>query len=160
MVPNEEGLNYLSLEKVSALLRGIRYKHHSDLYFLNQLLSFATKNKRQSHRTVFEKKICNVLMTSEYTMILEFNQYQKPYKELFVAFVDLECLIEKINGCKNNSETSFTTIIGKHIPSDFSMSTVLSFQNMENAHDVYRGKDCRKKLFESLRKHVVKIINF
>ena len=99
-------------------------------------------------------------MTSEYTMILEFNQYQKPYKELFVAFVDLECLIEKINGCKNNSETTFTTIIGKHTPSDFSMSTVLSFQNMENAHDVYRGKDCRKKLFESLRKHVVKIINF
>ena len=45
-------------------------------------------------------------MTSEDTMIIEFNQYQKPYKELFVAFVDLECLMEKINGCKNNPETS------------------------------------------------------
>ena len=99
-------------------------------------------------------------MTSENTMILEFNQYQKPFKELFVAFVDLECLMEKINGCKNNPETSFPAIIGKHIPSGFSMSTILSFQNIENTHDVYRGKDCKKNLFESLRKHVVKTINF
>ena len=26
------------------------------------------------------------------------------------------------------------------------MSTILSFKSLENKHDVYRGKDCRKKL--------------
>ena len=56
MAPNREGWNYLAVEKVSALLRGIRSKHHGNLYFLNHLLSFAAKSKHQSRKTVFEKR--------------------------------------------------------------------------------------------------------
>ena len=40
------------------------------------------------------------------------------------------------------------------------MSTTSSFKSIENKHNVYRGKDCIKKFYESLRKHVMKIINF
>ena len=42
----------------------------------------------------------------------------------------------------------------------FSMSTILSFKNIENKHDVYRGKGCMKNFFESLREHAKKKINF
>ena len=59
-------------------------------------------------------------------------------------------LIEKINGYKNNPENSFTTKVGEHILSDFSMPTVSLFKSSENKHDVCRGKDCIKKEFESL----------
>ena len=41
-------------------------------------------------------------MPSEGTKIFEFNQYQKSDKSQFIIYVDLECLIEKIDGCKNN----------------------------------------------------------
>ena len=47
-------------------------------------------------------------MPSEDTKILESNQYQKSDKEPFVIYADLECLIEKIDGCKKNPENSFT----------------------------------------------------
>ena len=40
------------------------------------------------------------------------------------------------------------------------MSTISSFKGIENKHDVYRGKDCMKKFFESLREHAINIINF
>ena len=40
------------------------------------------------------------------------------------------------------------------------MSTISSFKDIENRHDVYRGKDCIKKFYESLREHAMKIINF
>ena len=43
-------------------------------------------------------------MPSKDTKILEFNQYQKSDKAPFIIYADLECLIEKIDGCKNNSE--------------------------------------------------------
>ena len=33
----------------------------------------------------------------------------------------------------------FTTKVGKHIPSGFSVSTISSFKKIENKHDVYRG---------------------
>ena len=40
------------------------------------------------------------------------------------------------------------------------MSTISSFKNIGNKHDLYRGKDCMKKNCESLREHAIKIINF
>ena len=99
-------------------------------------------------------------MRSEETKISEFNQYQKSDKVPFIIYADLECIIEKIDGCKNNPENSSTTKVSKHIPSGFSMSTISSFRSIENKHDVYRGKDCMKKFCESLREHTMKIINF
>ena len=40
------------------------------------------------------------------------------------------------------------------------MSTKSSCENIENKHDVYKGKDCMKRFCESLREHSLKIINF
>ena len=69
-------------------------------------------------------------------------------------------MIEKINGCKNSSETSSAIKVSGHIPSGFSISTITSVGNTENKHNVYRSKDWMKKFYESLREHAMKIINF
>ena len=53
-------------------------------------------------------------MPSEDTKILEFNQYQKSDKSTFIIYADLECLIEKIGGCKNNIANTSTTRISAH----------------------------------------------
>ena len=63
-------------------------------------------------------------MLSEDTKILEFNQYQKSDKALFIIYEDLECKIERIHGCKNNPQNLSTTKVSKHIPWGFSMSTI------------------------------------
>ena len=99
-------------------------------------------------------------MPSEDTKILEFNQYQKPDKAPFIIYADFECIIEKIDGCKNNPENSSPKKVSEHTPSGFSVSTMSLFKSIENHHDVYRGKDCVKKFCESLRDHAMKIITF
>ena len=43
-------------------------------------------------------------MPSEETKMLEVNQYTKSDKPPFIIYADLECLIEKFDGCKNNPE--------------------------------------------------------
>ena len=55
-------------------------------------------------------------MISKNTKILEFNQYKKSKKAPFI-YADLECLIEKIEVSKDNSENSSTAKVSKHIPS-------------------------------------------
>ena len=65
-------------------------------------------------------------MPSEDTKILELDQCQKSDKAKFIIYADLECLIEQIDGCKNNPENSSTIQVGKHTPSGFSMSTIPS----------------------------------
>ena len=84
-------------------------------------------------------------MPFEDTKTLEFNQYQKCDKSLFIIYADIECIIEKTDECKNNSENSSTKKASEHIPSGFSMSTISSFRSIEKKHDVYGFKDCMKK---------------
>ena len=96
------------LVKLPALLTRLTSKHNGNFYCLNCPHSFRTKNKTESHKRVCENKdFCNIIMSSEHTKILEFNRYKKSDKAPFIIYAGLECLIEKINGCKNNPENSF-----------------------------------------------------
>ena len=99
-------------------------------------------------------------MSFEDTKMLKFNQHQNSHKPPIIIYADLERIIEKIDGCKNNRENSFTTKVSAHTPSGLSMSTIPLFRSIENKHDVYRGKDCMKKFCEYLRENAMKIINF
>ena len=99
-------------------------------------------------------------MPSEDSKILEFNQYQKSDKTPFIIYAVLECIIEKIDGCKNNPENLSARKVSKHIPSGFSMSTIFSFRSIKNKYGVYRGKDCMKKFHDFLREHAIKVISF
>ena len=77
-------------------------------------------------------------MPSEDTKILVFNQNQKYDKVLFIIYGDLECIIEKIDGCKNNPESSSTSKISKHISLSFSMSTISRIdKNREEIQKLY-----------------------
>ena len=91
------------------------------------ILFFLNRKKLDSDKKICENKdFCNVNMFSQDIKILEFNQYQKSDKAPFIIYADLECMLEKIDGCKNNSEKSSS----KHIPSSFSMSAISSFRSM------------------------------
>ena len=98
-------------------------------------------------------------MPSEDTKMLEFIQYQKSDKAPFIIFSDHEPLMGKTDRCKDNPEKSSTTKVSEYIPSGFSMSTILSFKDIENEHDVFRGKDHMKKSCKSLKEHTLKIID-
>ena len=77
-------------------------------------------------------------MPSKNNKILELNQYQQSDKAPFIISTDLDCIIEKIDGCKTNPENSSTAKVSEHVPSGFSMSTISSFKSIENKHDIKR----------------------
>ena len=140
-----------SVKKLSASLRGITSTHHGNFYCLNCFHSFANENKLQSLKRVCENKYFYNITPSEDTKILEFNGSQKSDKAPFIIYADLECIIEKIDKCKNNPENSSTTKV---------ISTISSFRSIENKHDIYRGKDCMKTFCKFLKEHAMKVINF
>ena len=99
MLSNGKGWHYLSVKKLSSLIKGIPSKHKGDFYCVNCLHSFRTKNKLESHKGVCESKdFCDIIMPYEDTKILEFSQYQKSDKAPFIIYADLKCLIEKTDG--------------------------------------------------------------
>ena len=67
--------HHLAVKSLSASLRGIASKNNGDFYCLKCLNSFRTKSKLASHKRVSENKdYRNVIMLSEDTKILKFNQ--------------------------------------------------------------------------------------
>ena len=75
-----------------------------------------------------KKKNLNLLLNfcfaNSNNNILEFNQYMKSDKVLYIIHPDIESLIKNIDNCKNNTEKSSLTKTGKHIPCGLSMSTI------------------------------------
>ena len=71
------------------------------------------------------------------TKIIDFNQHRKYDKVPFIIYSNFQCIIERIDRCKNNPGKSSTTKVSEHIPSGFPMSAISSFRNIENKHDVY-----------------------
>ena len=57
----------------------------------------------------------------------------------------------KVEGSTNNPENSLTTKLCDHIPYEYSMSTIRTFNHVENNHTLYHGKDCMKSFCKSLR---------
>ena len=148
-------------QKIVSITKRNYIKKNGNFYCLNCLHSFRTKNKPELHKRACKNKdFCSIIMPSGDTKILKYDTYQKSDKAPFIIYADLECIIEKIQGCKNNPKNSFTTKVSKHIPSGFSMPTVSSFKRRENKHGIYRGKDYMKNCFELLRECAIKIINF
>ena len=81
MIPNGDGWHYFAVKKLSALLRSIMSKHHGDFFCRNCLHLFATENKCESHTKLCENEdLCDIVVPTEDTKILELNQYQKSDK--------------------------------------------------------------------------------
>ena len=50
---------------------------------------------------------CFAEMPNEDNKILKYNYGEKSLKALSIIYADLECLLENVNWCQNNSETSY-----------------------------------------------------
>ena len=71
--------------------------------------------------------------------------------------MDIEFLLEKIDTCNSNIETSSTTKVNnKQAASGYSLFTHCSFDTTKNEHNYYRGKDCMKSFCKDLKEHAKK----
>ena len=99
-------------------------------------------------------------MPKESNKTLKYDRGEKSMKVPFIMYADMESLLEKMSTYHNNPKKSSTTKINKHIMSGYSLFTHCSFNATKNKVDCYRGKDCMKSFFNSLKKHGRKIINY
>ena len=78
--------------------------------------------------------------------ILKYNPGEKSLKAPFAIYLDLECILKKLQSSQNNPEKSYTEKKARHEPSGWSMFIRCSFDKKENKLNYCRGKDCIEKL--------------
>ena len=115
---------------------------------MNCLHSLGTKPILNHIKKVCEnKEYCDVTMSCAQDMLPEFTQHLKSIKAPFLIHADLKRLIKKIKKTKSNYWA-------------YLVSTICEFYAIKDKHYVYRGKGYRKKFGETLKEHVMKIIDF
>ena len=80
-------------------------------------------------------------MADEDNKILKYVSGEKSLKVQFFIYADLECLLQKINICRNNPEKSYTEKKAVHRPSGYSLVTCCSFDKSKNERKYHRGED-------------------
>ena len=92
--------------------------------------------------------------------ILKYNHGEKSLKAPFVIYLDLECLLLKMNSRQNNLKNYYTERKAKHEPSGCTLFTNCSFDKIKNKLNYYRGIDCIELLCKNLKEHALEIINY
>ena len=139
---------------MSALPRGINSKHNGDCFY-----SFRIEDALEKHENVCkDHNYCYVKIPGKDNNILKYNPGEKLMKVPFVICPDLECLLENISSCHNDSNKSSTTKINKHTPSGYSLFTHCSFDNTKNMLNYYRGQNFIEMLRKDLKRDVERIM--
>ena len=161
MITDNEKWHYLAVKNISGLLRAITSNHDGHFYCLNCFHSYTTEKKLKKHQRICkDHDFCRVKMPDENIKILKYNPGGKSLKHPFIIYVDLECLLEKIDTCHNNPEKSYTEKKVRHKPSGYSLVTCCSFDKTKTTWSYYRGKDCMEIFCKDLRNQAMKIINY
>ena len=127
---------------------------------MNCLHSYTTKDRLNKHQKICENyEYCKLEMPKKGN-VLKYISAEKSIMTTFVIYADLESILEKIGGCKNNLEKSSTIKVNKHIASVYSLFSRCLFDKTKNKLDYYRGKNCMKNFSLDLREHAEKIINY
>ena len=99
-------------------------------------------------------------MPDEDNKILKYISGEKSLRVPFIIYVDLECLLRKINTCSNNPDKSYMEKKATHRPSGYSLVTYCLFDKSEKECNNYSGEDCMKMFCKDLKNQAKKIINY
>ena len=74
--------------------------------------------------------------------IVEYSDGQYQFKVPFMMYVDLESILEPIQGASNNPNVSSTRGVNVHTPSGWCVHSHFSYGKVTNPLTQYRGQDC------------------
>ena len=133
-------------------------KHKNKKHFcMHCLQCFSTKDVFDVH-----KKNCIVIngtqaikMPSKDNNILKYNHYHKQLPAPFVIYADFEALTERIHGCQQNNDKSFTDAYQKHTDCGYGYKVVCCYDD-KYTKDVqyYRGENAVYKFLEKMLEEV------
>ena len=107
MITNSKKSHYLAVTNLSALLERTLSNHEEDVYCLNCFNSYGTKNKLKEHEEICNNNYnCWIDLPSLTKKTLKYNPGEKSFKAAYAIYVDLECILKKVQSCQKNPEKS------------------------------------------------------
>ena len=114
VITDDEKLHCLAVKNFLALLYRITSKYNEDFYCLNWRHSLRTENKLKEYENVCKNYDYHYIEMPKEESVLKHNPGGKSKKIPFIIYIDMECLLDKIDTCHSSPEKSSTTKIDKY----------------------------------------------
>ena len=109
MITNGKKWHYLAVTNLSALLANQSSNHDGDFYCLYCFNSYTLKNKLKEHEEICNNHdSCYIEIPDWANKTIKYNPGKKSLKTPFSFFLDLECILKKLQSSQNNPEKSYT----------------------------------------------------
>ena len=109
MIGDGEKYHYLAVTNLYGLLQGNSSNHRGDFYCLNCFNSYTTKNKLKEHEEICsDHNSCCIEWLERVNKTTKYNPGEKSLKAPFSIYLDLECLLKKVQSSQNNPQKSYT----------------------------------------------------
>ena len=150
-------------------------KHYVLIKDFNKFMYNQTKHKERKHFCMYclqcfssdrvlnnHKDICiqvngeqAIKMPDKDNNILKFNNFHKQQPVPFVIYADFEAITEKIHGCQQNNESSYTEAYQRHTDCGYGYKVVCCYDDKYTKPiQLYRGEKAVYKFMENMLEEV------
>ena len=161
LISDEERKHYCLVNNLSRLLWSQTSRHLTKRFFcLRCFNSFNCENSLKNHKEYCGTSECININMPEKGSVLKFKNYCNSEKVPFVIYADMESLLNPIQSCDPNPQSSYTKKYQKHQPISYSYYIKCFDDNVFTQEPrTYTGLDATQKFVESLEKDVIEIAN-
>lgn len=153
LIENDNSHHYCLIKDLPRLVRSQVTKHHGKLFFCEScLLFFPSENEVNNH-------VCGGVVTllPDKGSILQFKHYERKQNIPYVIYADFETMLQPIQGCESDPNSSGTCDLQRHVPVAFAYSIICTDDETQNRFVNYRGDECVSKFINCITRDAEKI---
>ena len=153
--------HYCLIEEFSRLVSSQVSKHKGKSFICDNCLKpFPKEESLNKHKEYCSTSECIKINMPEKGSILKFKNYCNSEKVPFIIYADMESLLNPIQSCEPNPQSSYTKKYQNHQPISYSYYIKCFDDNVFTREPrTYTGLDAMQKFVESLEKDVKEIAN-
>ena len=162
-------------EEQCSYMRKTYVNHYVLIKDFNKFMYNQTKHKERKHFCMYclqcfsSERVLNnhkdnciqvngtqaINMPTKDNNILKFNNFHKQQPVPFVIYADFEAITEKIQGCQQNNESSYTEAYQKHTDCGYGYKVVCCYDDKYTKQEqIYRGENAVYQFMEAMLEEV------
>ena len=157
LVTEKENKHYVLIKDFNRFMYSQTKHEHRKHFCMHCLQCFSSERVLSNH-----KDICiqvngtqAIKMPNKDNNILKFNNFHKQQPVPFVIYADFESILEKIHGCKQDGNKSYTEAYQTHTDCGFGYKVVCCYDDKYTKPiQIYRGEKAVYKFMENILEEV------
>ena len=157
LITKNENKHYVLIKDFNKFMYNQTKHEHRKHFCMRCLQCFSSDRVLNNHKDncIQVNGTQAIKMPTKDNNILKFNNFHKQQPVPFVIYADFEAITEKIHGCQQNNESSYTEAYQKHTDCGYGYKVVCCYDDKYTKPiQLYRGEKAVYKFMENILEEV------